>query len=91
MKKQIYKTTFNNGYLGSRNDEERSEMRYVMWIAELSESSNLWTHIALLSILESIFIWVSFITSHKPYILFYGEYKMFMVNDYLKEILRYYF
>ena len=24
------KTTFNNGYLGSRNDEERSKMRYVM-------------------------------------------------------------
>jgi hypothetical protein len=24
------KTTLNNGYLGSRNDEERSEMRYVM-------------------------------------------------------------
>ena len=24
------KTTFSNGYLGSRNDEERSEMRYVM-------------------------------------------------------------
>jgi hypothetical protein len=23
-------TTVNNGYLGSRNDEERSEMRYVM-------------------------------------------------------------
>ena len=23
-------TTLNNGYLGSRNDEERSEMRYVM-------------------------------------------------------------
>jgi len=23
-------TTFNNGYLGSRNDEERSEMRYLM-------------------------------------------------------------
>ena len=34
-------TTFSNGYLGSRNDEERSEMRYVMRIAELSESSNL--------------------------------------------------
>jgi len=62
------KTTFNNGYLGSRNDEERSEMRYVMWIAELSESSNFWTHIALLSILKSIFIWVSFITSHKLYV-----------------------
>jgi hypothetical protein len=23
-------TTLNNGYLGSRNDEERSEMRYVV-------------------------------------------------------------
>ena len=34
-------TTLGNGYLGSRNDEERSEMRYVMRIAELSESSNL--------------------------------------------------
>ena len=39
--------TLNSGYLGSRNDEERSEMRYVMWIAEFSESSKLWTHIAL--------------------------------------------
>ena len=35
------RTTVNNGYLGSRNDEERSEMRYVMRIAEFSESSNL--------------------------------------------------
>ena len=26
-------TTLNNGYLGSRNDEERSEMRYVVRIA----------------------------------------------------------
>ena len=40
-------TTFSNGYLGSRNDEERSEMRYVMRIAEFSESSKFWTHIAL--------------------------------------------
>jgi len=24
------KTTLNNGYLGSRNDEERSEMRYLV-------------------------------------------------------------
>ena len=46
--KLIIITTFSNGYLGSRNDEERSEMRYVMWIAKLSESSNLWTQIALL-------------------------------------------
>ena len=28
-------TTFSDGCLGSRNDEERSEMRYVMRIAEL--------------------------------------------------------
>jgi hypothetical protein len=42
------KTTVNDGYLGSRNDEERSEMRYVMRIAEFSESSNLWTQIAVL-------------------------------------------
>ena len=41
------RTTLSNGYLGSRNDEERSEMRYVMRIAEFSESSNLWTQIAL--------------------------------------------
>ena len=34
-------TTLSNGYLGSRDDEERSEMRYVMRIAEFSESSNL--------------------------------------------------
>ena len=52
-------TTFDNGSLGSRNDEERSEMRYVMWIAEFSESSNLWTHIALFGIPESMPVWVS--------------------------------
>jgi len=40
-------TTFSGGCLGSYDDEERSEMRYVMRIAELSESSNLRTHIAL--------------------------------------------
>ena len=40
-------TTFSNGCLGSHNDEERSEMRYVMRIAKSSESSKLWTHLAL--------------------------------------------
>ena len=39
--------TFSNGCLGSHNDEERSEMRYVMRIAESSESSKFWTHLAL--------------------------------------------
>ena len=33
--------TFSGGCLGSRNDEERSEMRYVVRIAEFSESSKL--------------------------------------------------
>jgi hypothetical protein len=32
-------TTFSNGCLGSHNDEERSEMRYVMRIAKPRESS----------------------------------------------------
>ena len=36
-----FHTTVSNGCLGSRNDEERSELRYVMRIAEFSESSNL--------------------------------------------------
>ena len=34
-------TTRTDGYLGMSNDEERSEMRYVVRIAEFSESSNL--------------------------------------------------
>ena len=45
--KKLTRTTLSNGYLGSGNDEERSEMRYVMRIAEFSESSNLRTQIAL--------------------------------------------
>ena len=40
-------TTFSNGCLGSRIDEERSEMWYVMRIAKLCESLKFWTHIAL--------------------------------------------
>ena len=37
---------FNDGYLGSHNDEERSEMRKAMRIAEFRESSDLRTHLA---------------------------------------------
>jgi trehalose/maltose hydrolase-like predicted phosphorylase len=40
LKFKFKSTTLSNGYLGSRTDEERSEMRYVMRIAEFSESSN---------------------------------------------------
>ena len=43
----LMSTTFSNGCLGSHNDEERSEMRYVMRIAGPRESLNFWTHIAL--------------------------------------------
>ena len=56
------KTTFtiaNHGCLGNRNDEGRSEMRYVVWIAEFSESSNPWTHMALPGIPGSMPVWVS--------------------------------
>ena len=45
-KKKNQHPPFNDGSLGSCNDEERRETRYVMWIAGLSESSNLWTQIA---------------------------------------------
>ena len=40
-KKHNQKKTPNSGYLGSRNDEERSEMRYAVRIAEFRESSEL--------------------------------------------------
>ena len=52
-------TTFNGGSLGSCIDEERSQLRYVMWIAEFSESSNFWTQIALPGIPGSMSAWVS--------------------------------
>ena len=45
-KKIIKPTTFNGGSLGSCIDEERCELRYVMRIAQLSESLKFWTHIA---------------------------------------------
>ena len=57
-------TTFSNGYLGSRNDEERSEMRYVMRIAELRESSKFWTQVALPGIPGSMPVSVSVTTTH---------------------------
>ena len=66
VNKQSYKkklrkenTTFNGGSLGSCIDEERSKLRYVMWIAETSESSSLWTQLALLGIPRSMPAWVS--------------------------------
>ena len=52
-------TTLNGGSLGSCIDEERSQLRYVMWIAEISESSNFWTQIALLGPPGSMSVWVS--------------------------------
>ena len=57
-------TTFSNGYLGSRNDEERSEMRYVMRIAELRESSKFWTQVALPGTPGSMLVSVSVTLTH---------------------------
>jgi trehalose/maltose hydrolase-like predicted phosphorylase len=34
------RTTLSNGYLGSRIDEERSEMRYVMRLADFVKHQN---------------------------------------------------
>ena len=56
--------TPNSGYLGSRNDEERSEMRYAVRIAEFRESSELWTHIAPQGIPWSMFVSVA--SEHLP-------------------------
>ena len=42
---KIY-TTFNNGSLGSCIDEERSQMRYLVRIAWICESSSIWTQLA---------------------------------------------
>jgi len=52
-------TTFNGGSLGSCIDEERSKLRYVMWIAEFSESSNFRTQMAPQGSLCSMSVWVS--------------------------------
>lgn len=42
----MWETTGNGGSLGSLLDEERGEVRKVVWIAGLSDSSNLRTQIA---------------------------------------------
>lgn len=52
-------TIYDGGSLGLCIDEERSKMRYVVWIAEFSESSNLWTQIALSGIPGSTSAWVT--------------------------------
>ena len=72
--KKLTWTTFSNGYLGSRNDEERSEMRYVVRIAKLSESSKFWTQIALLGIPWSMLLWESFLYQLEHVkVYFYGQ------------------
>ena len=58
-RKEKWETTFDGGSLGSRIDEERSQLRYVVWIAEFSESLNLWTQMALLGSPRSMSVWVS--------------------------------
>lgn len=36
-------------------------MRYVIWIADIRESSNLWTHIAPFGIPKGMPVWASFL------------------------------
>jgi hypothetical protein len=52
-------TTFDNGSLGCCIDEEHRYMWKVMWIADFSESSNFWTHLAL-AISASLSSWEFF-------------------------------
>lgn len=49
---------FNDGYFGFCNDEECSEMWYVMWIVEFSELLNFWMYIVFLGIFGSMFVLV---------------------------------
>ena len=53
-------TTSNGGPLGSCIDEERSKLRYLVWIAEFSESSSLWTQMVLLVFREHVCLSVCF-------------------------------
>ena len=46
IKKKEQGYIYKDGYLGSSIDEERSEMRYVVWIADVCESSKFWTQMA---------------------------------------------
>ena len=64
-------TTFNGGSLGSCIDEERSKLRYVMWIAGFSESSNLWTQMALQGSPCSMSVWVSVLFSRLNHLWLY--------------------
>ena len=57
-------TTFSDGCLGSRNDEERSEMRYVMRIAELVNHQTLERILRFRVIPGSIPVWVSVLSTH---------------------------
>ena len=59
----ITDTTFNNGSLGSHIDEEHSKVWKLVWIAEFSESSSFWTHLALLGIPRSMSGWVMWISN----------------------------
>ena len=70
--------TFSDGYLGSRNDEERSEMRYVMRIAEFSESSKFWTHIAL-SGYSWKYVCLSACSSQSPFVVVQTKYSLLSV------------
>ena len=52
-------TTFSNGCLGSYNDEERSEMRYLIWIARFRNHQNFERTLRFQDMPGSMLGWVS--------------------------------
>ena len=59
FQKTKWNTTFSNGCLGSHNDEERSEMRYVMRIARLRNHQNFERTLRFQDMPGSMLGWVS--------------------------------
>jgi hypothetical protein len=66
-RKRIF-TTLSNGCLGFRLDEERGKMRYVMRIAEFSESSTLRTHLAQ-RLVFGLASWAQFVRGKHVFLL----------------------
>lgn len=76
LNNQMLDITFNNGYLGSFIEEERSKLRKVVWIAEPNESRNTRTHIAVFRSKEGLVSfesrkheieWMRLLTLSKPF------------------------
>ncbi len=65
---KLINTTFSNGCLGSHNDEERSEMRYVMRIARLRNHQNFERTLRFQDMPGSMLGWVS-VNPARPFLI----------------------